>query len=368
MVVKRPPQTVDAAGSLAQSGRTVNGTLVLGGADPAVAGAYVVSGTGTARKLRVAGASANGMRVVWRGRVQAGGLVGRIVVRGVHRRLGGSLRLARRSSTGDGASCDAVFTQNQAFFTGQVMDPVLVAICATCHVPGGQAQATRLIVVRTDPLATARSVAGLIDTATPAASLLVQKPVAAVPHGGGQQLMPGSAPEAALLQWATLIAQASCTTQGPGTPAADAFSRNCASCHGGDGAGTSTGPDVRCTVPSLLADAIRRGRGTAMPAIALSNADLRTIESYLAERCSGQPADVYAANCASCHGATAGGGRNADGVGGPNIRCSGEFFEAVRGGADRMPAYPSLTTNQITQLAAYVRGFCSLGGGGGGDD
>jgi len=367
-VIARPAQTFDAAGALTQSGRALSGTLVLGVSDATLAGAYLVNGTMAGKRLRLSGANAGGARLVWRGVVSGEQAVGKARVRHAGTRLKGKLVLARRTTVSNGSGCDAVFTQNQTFFTSQVMDQVLLATCAACHVPGGQAQATRLQVVRGDPLATARAVALLIDTATPAASLLLQKPLAAVPHGGGQQITPGSPQERILRQWADLVTAGACVARG-GTGAADVFTQNCAGCHGTDGAGGATGPDVRCTVKSVLADALRRGRGQSMPAFPLSGADVTTIASYLGARCSGRPPDIYAANCASCHGTSAGGGRNADGVSGPDIRCSegGDFGEAIRSGAERMPAFPSLDGTEIAGLVRFVRGFCGPGGGNGGD-
>jgi mono/diheme cytochrome c family protein len=353
----------DAAGTLTQSGRTLNGTVVLGTSVQAANGAYLVTGSATKKHFRLTGFNASGVRLVWSGTVKTDGVAGAARVRGPQVRLKGKLKLTRTVSQTDGSGCDAVFNQNQAFFTTQVMGQVLVPICAACHVDGGQAQATRLRVMRADPLATARSTALLIDRSNPGASLLLQKPLAAVPHGGGQQVVPGSPEEQILQQWITLVTQAQCTAAG-GAPATNLFAQDCAGCHGVTGAGGASGPDIRCAVKTLLADAVRRGRGrNAMPAF--PDADVTTLAAYLHTQCTGQPKDVYAANCANCHGITGGGGRNADGISGPNVRCSegGDLVEAVRGGADRMPAFPALTGSQITGLARYVDQFCSLGGG-----
>jgi mono/diheme cytochrome c family protein len=105
----------------------------------------------------------------------------------------------------------------------------------------------------------------------------------------------------------------------------------------------------------------------AFPTTDLPQDQLTLITDYLRSLCSGSGADLYASNCASCHGPTAGGGRNADGVFGPNVRCSegGDLGEAVRGGAEGMPAFPSLAGSQLTKLGGYLRSLCSLGGGGG---
>ncbi len=368
LLIARKAQTAAAAGALTQSGRGLSGTVVLGMSDASLNGAYLVSGPMAGKHLRLVGANASGARLVWRGIATVDGVVGTARLRDPQGHLRGKLTLTRYTSTSTGTGCDAVFTQNQAFFTSQVMDQVLVSTCTACHVPGGQAQATRLQVMRGDPLATARSVALLVDAANPSASLILQKPLAAVPHGGGQQITPGSGAEQILRQWVDLVAGGQCVAPTGNTPAASLFAQNCAGCHGATGAGGAAGPDVRCAVRTLLADAVRRGRGQVMPALSLSGAELTTIATYLAENCSGQPRDVYAANCATCHGATAAGGHNADGVFGPNIRCSegGDFGDVVRFGGEGMPAFPSLKGGQIAALARYVLGFCGNGGGGGG--
>ena len=79
-----------------------------------------------------------------------------------------------------------------------------------CHVPGGQAAATRFHVVPADPLATARAVAEMVDPAAPGASRLISKPMLALPHGGGQQVFAGSDEARSLLAWATLVAESGC--------------------------------------------------------------------------------------------------------------------------------------------------------------
>lgn len=149
----------------------------------------------------------------------------------------------------------------------------------------------------------------------------------------------------------------------------DLFASNCATCHGADGGGTAIAPDVRCTVPSRLLDAIRTGRGTdAMPAFppaTLTDADVTRIVAALAARCDGTPGGLYASNCLTCHGDTAGGGANADGVRGPNIRCqeTPDFLEKVQGGGDGMPGFPELDVPTIEALADFVHAtFCALGG------
>jgi mono/diheme cytochrome c family protein len=98
----------------------------------------------------------------------------------------------------------------------------------------------------------------------------------------------------------------------------------------------------------------------------LSDDQVTLIAEHLGGLCSGLAEDIYASNCATCHGASGQGGRSADAVAGPNIRCkdSGDFDEVLRRGKEEMPAFPSLTGVTATRLAHYLHGFCPSGGGG----
>jgi mono/diheme cytochrome c family protein len=151
----------------------------------------------------------------------------------------------------------------------------------------------------------------------------------------------------------------------PGTGGgAELYGANCAYCHGADANGASGAPSVRCA--TRVADAVEQGRGAAMPAFPqLATADVSAVTAYLDLLCTtyGRTGDeLYAGNCATCHGATAHGGRNALGVSGPGIACasSGDYAETVRSGDDRMPAFPALTDTDVSAIVAYVRGqFCA---------
>jgi hypothetical protein len=86
------------------------------------------------------------------------------------------------------------------------MGRVLVPICANCHVQGGIAQQTSLRVVAADPLTTQQGVALNVDTADPELSRILQKPLQAVPHGGGAQLQASSEEYQILAQWVNMVA------------------------------------------------------------------------------------------------------------------------------------------------------------------
>ena len=366
--VGRPPQMTDAAAVLTDTSGALSGTVVLATGDPALDGAYLVQGKQKGKKVRLRGLNPAGAQIVLRGVATPDAVSGRVRVRMAKTHAKGRLELTRLpGGGGDGSSCDQVFVDNEQFFTTNVMDGVLVPICAACHVAGGQAAATRLRVTSGDLAATARSTILVVDQTTPANSLLLAKPLARLPHGGGQRITEGSTEAQALEQWATLIAQAECSGPPPPTTGPELYAANCAGCHGADAAGLDGRPDLRCTVPSLLTDAVRHGRGsgdTGMAAFSttqLSADQLGLIIDYLQGLCSGSGADLYASNCATCHGPTAGGGQNADGVQGPNIRCgeSGDFNEALSQGEGGMPTFPSLVGAPATKLANFVHGFCN---------
>lgn len=363
----RPPQTTDAAAVLTDASGTLSGTVVLDLGEPVLDGAYLVQGKQKGKHVRLRGLSPSGAQLVLRGVATADAVRGRLRVRMGKTYAKGRLELGRLPGGGDGSSCDQVFVDNEQFFTTEVMDGVLVPVCAACHALGGQAAATRLRVVAGDPAATAHTTTFVIDQTTPENSLLLAKPLARLPHGGGRQLTEGSSEAQALEQWATLVAQADCSGPPPPTTGPELYAVHCAGCHGADAAGLDGRPDVRCTVPDWLTDAVREGRGsgdTGMPPFTttqLSGDQLGLIIDHLVGICSGSGADLYAGNCATCHGQTAGGGRSADGVRGPDIRCkdSGDFDEVLAQGEERMPPFPSLVGAPATKLANFVHGFCA---------
>src|SRR5262249_28375825 len=146
---------------------------------------------------------------------------------------------------------------------------------------------------------------------------------------------------------------------------AELLNSNCAACHGTDASGRDGRPDIRCTVRSRVFNAVRTGRGDGLMPIfssaALSDNDVETLLAYLAGLAHETPAPGFPSNCVPCHGATAGGGRNANGVSGPDIRCTGanDFADVVRFGSDAMPPFPELSGADVGNLALYVQdSFC----------
>jgi len=208
LVVKHVATPIAAAGVLSQTGTSVTGTLAIGGDSSAAGGQYMVTGKATPKRLKVAGV-AHGVALVWKAKIAGDTLAGRLRLKGVGVKTAGTLTLVRNPALADGSTCDAVFTSNQTYFTTQVQATALLA-CTACHVPGGQAEATRFHVTTTDALATARSVAAFVDSANPDGSRILEKPLLIVPHGGGQQMLPGSNEEQILRHWVGLIAAAGC--------------------------------------------------------------------------------------------------------------------------------------------------------------
>ncbi|MGH7895092.1 MAG: c-type cytochrome, partial [Candidatus Binatia bacterium] len=219
-----------------------------------------------------------------------------------------------------------------------------------------------------DPLATQASVALHVDVADPAASRILRKPLALLPHGGGQRIVAGSAEEQVLRHWVDLVAAGVCGggSGGGGPPEQQLYGDNCASCHGSDARGLAGRPDIRCHVK--IHDPVRFGRGTgdgAMPPFDnLTDADITTLQGFLTDLCeaSGRTGhDLYTSNCSGCHGADARGVAER-----PNVRCAADITDAVRTGRDHgaMPAYTTteLAASDVANVQTYLGGLCDAGG------
>jgi mono/diheme cytochrome c family protein len=314
------------------------------------------------------------------------------------------------------------------------------------------AQAAAFRVTVGDPSATAASALGMVDFANPSASRLIAKPRGDISHGGGRRIAPGSPEEQALVTWIGLVTAPECQGGnggsggggggggGGGSTGADLYATNCASCHGADARGLDGRPDIHChrdirdavrngrtggvlgdmpafpsiaeqdvseiqaflaglcptdaatgaelyasncavchgsdaagigNAPSVrcalrVDDALTLGRGARMPAFpTFTSVERERIGVFLSERCDAAGrtgADLYAGNCASCHGSAGSGGMNGLGVSGPDIRCTeaGDYREKVRFGGDGMPAFPSMDASDVTAIQVLVQAsLCS---------
>ena len=145
----------------------------------------------------------------------------------------------------------------------------------------------------------------------------------------------------------------------PSPGRAELYAAHCAGCHGRDGSGTRRAPTVECAV--RVRDAVRRGRDTAMPPLpGLTDAEVDAVQAHLASLCAKRGRtvrDVYAANCATCHGRDGAGGRDARWIEGPDIRCTApaDFTQAVVQGQGGMPAFPELAA-MVEPLRRQSRG------------
>lgn len=206
---KKSTEAIPAAVAFTEVDKAVSGTVALPAGLESFGGEYLVTGRATAKRVKVAGMGASGALFKFRGKILGETIQGKAKLKGPAGKLAGTLVITHNVSSGDATACDAVYTANETFFVDQVLG-VALASCDTCHGPGLQAGATRLHVDPNDPLATARQVALLVDSASPSTSRILEKPLNVLPHGGGSQITSGSTQEDILVQWADLIAAASC--------------------------------------------------------------------------------------------------------------------------------------------------------------
>jgi ubiquinol-cytochrome c reductase cytochrome c subunit len=160
------------------------------------------------------------------------------------------------------------------------------------------------------------------------------------------------------------------------------YAANCAVCHGTDGEGTpgtgvAAGPPVNDVDVAYVDQTIRTGR---MPIHAidlgvindeLSAEDREAVVSWMAEQFDlpgeipvigpgdpGRGHELYATNCAQCHGATGAGGISADGtyVRGVQRLDPVAVYEATRVGPFQMPAFDDdvLSDQDVNDIVAFV--------------
>jgi hypothetical protein len=208
LVPKKSTETIAVSAVLSQSEKVLAGTMALPATLESFGGPYLLTGKATKRRVKVKGTGIGG-KLRYRAKLVGTTLQGKLKVKGAGGKLRGALVLALNPPLGDGSGCDGVFTANETFFVDQVL-PGPLQPCGSCHAPGLQAGATRLHVDASDPLGTARLIAELVDPVTPSASRILEKPLEVLPHGGGQQIVPGSAAEQTLAAWVELVAAAGC--------------------------------------------------------------------------------------------------------------------------------------------------------------
>lgn len=211
LAAKKGPQGIVAA-SFVQTGANVIGTVAMNLDDGSASGLFPVIGTQKGTKLKLSGVdAAAGAKFTWKGKVSGDTLVGKARVKGGLLTKVGKLPFTKRV---DVPPADPPEHCESEFFTGQVMGRVL-SICSACHMQGGVAQATSFRVTTSDPLATQDSLALHVDFANPSASRILQKPLNALPHGGGVRLVAGSEEYGILEQWVNLVASGQQCGGGP---------------------------------------------------------------------------------------------------------------------------------------------------------
>lgn len=156
------------------------------------------------------------------------------------------------------------------------------------------------------------------------------------------------------------------------------FQATCASCHGQQGRGTAQAPSLEHAGTALIEFMVRTGR---MPlsqleepvrrgARILDDGQTRDLLAYLAPLTDGpgppqmvtsgaalgRGRELFAANCAACHGATGAGDAIGGGIVAPSLdrSTSQDVSEAVVGGPAPMPRF-SFTPDDLAAITAYVQ-------------
>lgn len=165
-----------------------------------------------------------------------------------------------------------------------------------------------------------------------------------------------------------------------GQRGAELYRQQCASCHGPRGQGSQRGPSLVGVGPASVDFQVGTGRmpvpdETAQPRRdepVFSADEIAALVDHVASFGGGGPQiprvsagsvptgrEVFAANCAPCHGATGAGATLTNGWDAPPLyeATPVQIAEAVRVGPGLMPAFPSqvLTDQQVNDVTAYVR-------------
>lgn len=171
------------------------------------------------------------------------------------------------------------------------------------------------------------------------------------------------------------------TTAAPaGQRGAELYRQHCASCHGEQGQGSQRGPSLVGVGPASVDFQVGTGRmpiPDEMPQPrrdepVFSADEIAALVDHVASFGGGGPQvprvvpgdlpagrEIFAANCAPCHGATGAGAALTDGRDAPPLyeATAVQIAEAVRVGPGLMPVFPSqvLTDQQVDDLTTYVR-------------
>jgi ubiquinol-cytochrome c reductase cytochrome c subunit len=159
------------------------------------------------------------------------------------------------------------------------------------------------------------------------------------------------------------------------------YLRSCAACHGPQGEGTADGPGLQASGAAAADFMLRTGRmplnlpgdPTRRRPPAYDDATIRALVDYVASRGPGPAVPdvvisgahrgrgrvLYTAECASCHGPSAGGDAIGGGVSAPSLAESDPrtVGEAVRIGPGAMPVFneAGLSDTELADIAAYVQ-------------
>ncbi|MEU0151331.1 cytochrome bc1 complex diheme cytochrome c subunit [Micromonospora fulviviridis] len=158
------------------------------------------------------------------------------------------------------------------------------------------------------------------------------------------------------------------------------FRQNCASCHGEQGQGAQRGPSLVGVGPASVDFQLSTGRMPVPDEVqqsrhrepVFSAEEIGALVDHVASFGGGGPQiprvspgsltagrELFAVNCAPCHGATGAGASLTNGWIAPPLydATSVQVAEAIRVGPGLMPVFPSqvLTDQQVDDLATYVR-------------
>jgi mono/diheme cytochrome c family protein len=157
-----------------------------------------------------------------------------------------------------------------------------------------------------------------------------------------------------------------------GRSGAELFASNCVTCHGPDARGATNalgvaGKHIRCH--RGIGETVRNGLGD-MPAFSgLGPAEVSALGGFLLELCPPGSAggdELYASNCARCHGDAAGGLPAPPGERRrPAVRCAtapriADALDVGRG--DAMPAFPGVGAADLGALTGFLDATCTAAG------